>query len=246
MNTLATAVLDGPITSRRAAASPVPRHTVPQPVGSVHLWMPWRCRNWPSTPGEERRFVVDLAERADVGVDVEPTRSDITAVLNALRGGLTAAQLIDKAPGLPTTRLLAAYRRLEQNRAAAAGAWDALVEAGGPDALAVHGDRAGVLVPVLVERLGAAAELGEVPYRATVARLASLVATTHRSIDEVEAALAAAPERAVELGAQLYNPYSDSLANRVDHVARRVGMLTPTRVAALLGETANGACPPGQ
>jgi hypothetical protein len=54
------------------------------------------------------------------------------------------------------------------------------------------------------------------------------------------------PERAVDLGARLYNPYGDAITNRVDHLARRVGTLTPNRVAALLGETPSGGCPPGQ
>ena len=245
MNTLATVVLDGP-TDHRTNARRGQRRLPSAPAGTVNLWLPWRCRNWPATPAEEHRFVVDLAHLADADAAGAHSRSETTAVLNALRGGLTADQLVDKVPGLAAHRLLAAYRDLEARRAEAAAAWDALVAQGTPDALTEHAALASALVPVLVERLFATAELGPEAYRTTVARLASYVDATQRNVDEIETALAVWPERAVELGARLYNPYGDALTNRVDHVARRVGTLTPTRVAALLGEAPNGGCPPGQ
>jgi hypothetical protein len=214
------------------------------------MWLPWRCRNWPATPAEEHRFVVELALLADPDATPDETapskRSDITAVLNALRGGLTAHQLVEKVPGLPPHRLLAAYRDLEQRRAASTDAWCSLVAEGSPQGLRDHGGAAAVLVPVLVERLWATAGIGPEPYRSTVVRLASYVEATHRNVAEIESAMSLWPERAVELGGRLYNPYGDAVTNRVDHLARRVGTLTPNRVAALLGEAPTGGCPPGQ
>lgn len=247
MNTLATVVLDDPTDDhRRSHARRGQRRLPSAPTGTVNMWLPWRCRNWPSTPSEEHRFVVDLTHRADATATDPHTRSDVTAVLNALRGGLTADQLIEKVPGLPPHRLLAAYRDLEARRAAAAAAWDALVSDGTEDALALHAAGASALVPVMIERLFATAALGPDAYRTTIRRLASYVEATHRNVAEIETALALWPERAVELGARLYNPYGDALTNRVDHLAQRVGTLTPTRVAALLGEAPTGGCPPGQ
>jgi uncharacterized protein (DUF433 family) len=247
MNTLATVVFDGPIDDhRRSHARRGQRRLPSAPNDTVNMWLPWRCRNWPSTPAEEHRFVVDLAHRAEPDATDRHTRSDVTAVLNALRGGLTVDQLVDKVPGLPPHRLLAAYRDLEQRRVTAFDAWYAIVNDRTDDALARNAASAGALVPVLIERLCATAELGPEAYRTTVARLASYVEATHRNVSEIETALALWPERAVELGARLYNPYGDALTNRVDHLAQRVGVLTPTRVAALLGEAPTGGCPPGQ
>lgn len=247
MNTLATAVIDGRAEEQHRVPARRENRRLPvtTPAGTVNMWLPWRCRNWPSTPAEEHRFVVELAMRADVDSTERHNRSDITAVLNALRGGLTADQLIDKVPGLPPHRLLAAYRDLEQRRSVAADAWRSLVAEGTPVGLRDHGSAASALVPVLVERLWATAELGPESYRTTVRRLASYVEATERNVVEIETALGLWPERAVELGARLYNPYGDAITNRVDHLAGRVGTLTPNRVAALLGEAPTGGCPPG-
>jgi hypothetical protein len=248
MNTLTTVVIDG----RAAEQHRVParrenrRFPVTAPAGTVNMWLPWRCRNWPSTPDEEHRFVVELALRADPDATGRHNRSDVTAVLNALRGGLTADQLIEKVPGLPPHRLLAAYRDLEQRRSVSADAWRSVVAEGTPEGLRDHGSAAAALVPVLIERLWATAELGPEAYGSTIVRLASYVEATQRNVTEIETALGLWPERAVELGARLYNPYGDAITNRVDHVARRVGALTPNRVAALLGEAPTGGCPPGR
>lgn len=247
MNTLATVVLDGPTDDHRSSHARRGQRRLPSaPTSTVNMWLPWRCRNWPSTPAEEHRLVVELAHLADPDATDRHTRSDVTAVLNALRGGLTADQLLEKVPGLPPHRLLAAYRDLEQRRAAAADAWYAIVNDRTSETLRAHAAAAGALVPVLIERLHATAALGPDAYRTTVARLASYVEATHRNIAEIETALGLWPERAVEFGERLYNPYGDALTNRVDHLAQRVGTLIPTRVATLLGEAPTGGCPPGQ
>lgn len=248
MNTIATMVLD--TTSQdahRYAPRRQQRHLPAAPQGApAPIWLPWRCRNWPVTPAEEHRFVVELAQHADHVIAETCTRSDITAVLNALRGGLTADELVDKVPGLPPSRLLAAYRDLESRRSAAAAAWHALVADGTPAGLRRLGGDAAVLVPVLVDRLAATITHGEATYRTTLERLAAYVEETNRNVGEIETALALWPDRAVELGARLYNPFGDAITNRVDHLARRVGLLTPNRVAALLGEAPTGGCPPGR
>jgi hypothetical protein len=205
MNTLTTVIIDGRAEEQhRAPARRESRHLpVTAPAGPVNMWLPWRCRNWPSTPAEEHRFIVEMALRADRDVTERHNRSDVTAVLNALRGGLTADQLIEKVPGLPPHRLLAAYRDLEQRRSVAADAWRAVVAEGTPQGLHDHGSAAAALVPVLIERLWATAEIGPEAYRTTIMRLASYVEATHRNVTEIETALGLWPERAVELGARL-------------------------------------------
>lgn len=246
MNTIATAVLeDRTEDTHRSHPRRAHRRLPAAPTGVTNLWLPWRCRNWPVTPAEEHRFVVELARLADPAATSSHTRSDITAVLNGLRGGLTADELVDKVPGLPPHRLLAAYRDLEQRRAASVAAWEAIVTERTPESLREHSVAAALMVPVLIDRLWATLAIGDDAYRTTVDKLAAYVEATDRNVAEIETALEVWPERAVELGTKLYNPYGDAVSNRVDHVARRVGVLTPNRVAALLGEAPTGGCPPG-
>ena len=246
MNTLATVVDDRTEDTHRQQPRRAHRHLPAAPTGVTNLWLPWRCRNWPATPTEEHRFVVELAHLADPDATSAHTRSDVTAVLNGLRGGLTADELTANVPGHPPHRLLAAYRDLDQRRAASVAAWEAIVTDGTSTALRTHSVAAAALVPVLIDRLWAVLSIGDEAYRTTVEKLAAYVDATARNVAEIETALAVWPERAVELGARLYNPYGDAVTNRVDHLARRVGTLTPNRVAALLGEAPTGGCPPGQ
>ena len=184
--------------------------------------------------------------RADGAAATAHTRSDTTAMLNALRGGLSADELLAHVPGLPAHRLLGAYRDLEHRRSASFDAWNALVAGGTEEALRAHSVAASALVPVLVDRLWATLAVGPEAYATTIDKLSSYVEATARNVAEIETAMGIWPERAVDLGARLYNPYGDAITNRVDHLACRVGTLTPNRVAALLGETPSGGCPPGQ
>jgi hypothetical protein len=246
MKTIATVIDDRTDETRRPYGRREQRRLPAAPAATTNLWLPWRCRNWPSTPAEEHRFVVELSHLAEPGASGLHTRRDTTAVLNALRGGLSADELIRQVPGLPAHRLLAAYRDLDGRRSAAVTAWDAIVADGTEAGLREHGAAAAALVPVLVDRLWAVLTIGPDAYRTTVDKLASYVEATDRNVAELETAMAIWPERAVDLGVQLYNPYGDAVTNRVDHLARRVGTLTPNRVAALLGETPSGGCPPGQ
>lgn len=247
MNMIATVVIDDRTEeARRPYARREQRRLPAAPAGTTNLWLPWRCRNWPTTPAEEHRFVVELAMRADGAPAAAHTRSDTTAVLNALRGGLSADELLAHVPGLPAHRLLAAYRDLEHRRAVSFDAWNAIVAEGTEEALRARGVAASALVPVLVDRLWATLSVGPEAYATTIDKLASYVEATARNVTEIETAMGVWPERAVDLGARLYNPYGDAITNRVDHLARRVGTLTPNRVAALLGETPSGGCPPGQ
>ena len=248
MNTLATAVIDGraeeqhrdPPGARTAACrSPHrPGRSTCGCRGDAGTGRRPRPRNTASSSSWRCAPTPTATERHN--------RSDVTAVLNALRGGLTADQLIEKVPGLPPHRLLAAYRDLDQRRSVAADAWRSARRrrhAVGPARARQR------CVPRSCRCSSSACwrrpTSAPRPYRTTITRLASYVDATHRNVTEIETALGLWPERAVELGARLYNPYGDAITNRVDHLARRVGTLTPNRVAALLGEAPTGGCPPG-
>jgi hypothetical protein len=226
---------------RRRQARRREQDRLPAAPAASHSWLPWRCRNYPATTVDEAAFAGQLARLAtDPDGAPEHSRSETTAVLNALRGGLTAGELVDHLPGLSPSRLYAAYRDLEHRRSRSAAAWTAIVETETPDALWQHRVGASELVPVLVDRLVEAVGAGPDVFQSTLARLRQRVAATHGDLLDVEAKLDAGSAHAVELGTRLYNPLGDAVSNRVDHLPLRVGTLTSNQVAALLGER---SCP---
>lgn len=233
MNTTTTLLPPNDSATRSEHGPPGPGRTAP-PV----VWRPWASRGWPATAVEETAFLDDL-RRLSGDRRAAHRRAEITACLNALRSGLTAAEVLDAAPGLRPDRLLDAYLALDEARAASARAWYALVAAGDADALLEHGELAARLLPGPVGRLAVAARTAPDGYAVLVHRLAVNVAANDADIGRVEAALAACTrgsERGAELGSLLYHPHGDAFANRDDHLPQRLGTLSPQRVAALLGE----------
>ena len=206
-------------------------------------WMPWVGRNRLATPAEEIEFVEQLGARA-VESFVPFRRSDVTAVLNALRCGLRVEELFDKAPGLQPARLLAAYHHLEERRAEANLAWTSITIAGRIEVFRDHRAEAATLLPSLVTRLDEVTVESPDEFDLVVLQLAAAVASTGAAARRIERVIEAAPEaseRAVELGRVLYNHTGAGLASRPDFLPHRVGALVPTRVAALLGEAVGEA-----
>ena len=119
MSHTATLTVERPGIARRPSYAP-------RVTGGRVAWLPWSSSGAISTASREREFIAELTHRAG-GVADESTRSDITAVLNALRGGLTIDQLFANAPGLRPERLYGAYERLEALRREASAAWSAIV-----------------------------------------------------------------------------------------------------------------------
>ncbi len=201
-------------------------------------WMPWVGRNRLATPVEELEFVEQLGVFA--GDSLVPfRRSDVTAVLNALRCGLRIDELFDKAPGLQPARLFAAYHHLEQRRTAANVAWTSITIAGRIEVFDEHRAEAATLLPSLVTRLDEVAVESPDEFDLVVLQLAAAVASTGAAARRIERVIEAAPddsERAVELGRVLYNLTGAGVTSRPDFLPHRVGALVPARVAALLGE----------
>lgn len=204
------------------------------------VWMPWGTGGCIATREQEIAFVDHLGCMSDAdGADTAHTRGDVTACLNALRGGLTVGGLLEQCPGLDPARLRSAYADLEQRRGHAERAWTIIVASGSISSLVEHGEAAAALLPAVVGRLATAARNSPVSFAATVLRLAESVDKCRRDAYRVEHALArcsAGSTRGRQLSALLYHPYGDSIATRDQFLPDRVGMLNPTRVAALLGE----------
>ena len=233
----ATLVLDEPIprTSINTIDRRVRRPHVPSPQTS---WLPWAGVRRPATTRDEASFVDDLQARAHRPPShTRPRRTDVTTVLNALRGGLTVDQLFDLAPGADATRLLVAHADLEARRVRSAAAWRHLVAIGTAQALDEFGPAAGLLLPVPVDRIArvacsSAEAIGEV-----ARRLDRAVEHQRYQVMQIERALdadAVHPDDATALGRLLHDGTPDAISGRVDFLPDRVGLLNSTRVAALL------------
>lgn len=227
------------LTEPLGPASPPRRAPTPQHA----IWMPWTGRGRLATPEEEAVFVDELAWRSgDEPAAVR--RSDVTAVLNALRCGLTVDELFDRAPGLHADRLYAAYCDLERRRAAAGVAWNEIAVAGRIDVFAEHRAEAAKLLPALVTRLDDIVVAEPDEFDLVLVQLAAAVASTGAAARRIERVIEASePEsrRAIELGRVLYHHGGEGVTGRPDFLAHRVGALVPPRVAALLGETVGPA-----
>lgn len=210
--------------------------------------MPWPSANRPVTTRGEQQFLADLRLLAAAqtwssgyvgGADDEPSRSDATAVLNAMRCGLSVDDLLDRAPGLSPARVLRSYLDLDARRQKAVCAWDRIVDDPSESSLHEWGPAAATLMSPIVGQLLDVVRRKANRYAVTVATVAVRVEETARCVAEVERALDAEPygsHHAVELGRMLYDPAGPSLSNEPTHLPARVGTLPPARVATLLGE----------
>ena len=206
------------------------------------LWRVWPGREWPASGDEERALLADLelqTPSAEPLAPIEARRGDMTALLNALRCGLDAPDLLGRAPGLRPDRLLAAHASLDARRRQAVTAWQLIASNPTSEVLATSGDTAAALVPVVIGRLR---DLGDVDG----AELESLVASCAADIDRVGRLAASVehdmsdpgvpPRRRAALAALLFGGAGAGLWHHECYLAQRVGSLVPVRVAALLGE----------
>ena len=194
---------------------------------TTFVWHLWPGRHWPALPHEELQFVTDLQSRGGVPSDL--TRPHYTAVMKALRCGLTAAHL------------LAAYSRLEFVRERSYAARQVIVADPTVDTIMTNSASASVLLPVPMRPLAtAAARIASDSARrhlvdAEVAKVAGRAAAAAR----VEAALAECvpPDAtAVALAVHLHHPNDPTLWGDPYVLRDRVTCLSPMGVADLLGE----------
>ncbi|MFN3255961.1 MAG: hypothetical protein ACE37B_09710 [Ilumatobacter sp.] len=218
----------------------------PDDASSAHVptptWMPWAGSRRPATTREEAAFRASLDALAGTGT-AEVRRRDITAVLNALRCGLTVDQLLERAPGLDATRLRAAYDHLDALRVDAADAWRDIVADPTPDVFDLRAPVAGTMLPRLVFVLEGIAQSSPFEFADVVGQLDEAVRAADDAATAVEARLATVGDdrdEAILVGRLLYDPDGSGIANWPTYCPRRVGTLSPARVAALLGERAEG------
>lgn len=209
---------------------------------SPYVWHVWPGQGWPSSPAQELAFLEELREASGTTV-AEPTRASITCMLGALRCGITYRSLQAALPGVNPAEMIAGYDLLELRRAQAEKAWRALVGDPSASSLAEHTERAALLLPVPVRRI--ATGVATLQSRGALDRVTLEVATqVARFAERAEAMEAKLSQyrhgdiRGIVLGAQLHNPLDPALWSEPYFLPERVGTLSPTRVADLLGERA--------
>lgn len=239
-----TTVLDAPGVGRSNDRQPSGRQqTITAPGATTDAatrppvgWLPWSDPNHPATSADERRFVEDLRSAAH-GRRRTHRRSDLTALLNALRGGLTVDELVQRAPGLDLQRLYDAYVALDDMRKEAVEAWRAIESSRSLGTVRTEGAAAARLLPVIVARLEQLAEHEPSLVPVAIDEAARDIETAHRLAQRLEHELDRAVDRsdwAMKIGKQLYDPRGESVFGRNDYLPTRVGSLVPQRVAKLL------------
>lgn len=204
----------------------------------THLWHLWPGRHWPLTHAEEAAFVADLSARCDEGQRARATRGDMTAVLNAMRCGLSVDELLQVAGGLRPGRLLVAYQELDRRLQGVVSAWAEIVNRPTIATLTEHASAATRLLPIPVHRILATAAYSPPQ------RLAENIRHAAAEVNRVGAAALALEQHlpllraddAVAAGLELYNPYYPGLWGHPFFLPARVGALVPVRVRELLGE----------
>lgn len=209
---------------------------------SPFVWHVWPGQGWPASPAQELAFLDELRE-ASAGTVAEPNRASVTCLLGALRCGITFEALREHLPGVSAAEMLAGYEMLEMRRAQAEKAWRSLVGDPSASSVAEHTPRASLLLPVPVRRIATA--VATLHSRGALDRLALEVAThvarhaeRSEALEEQLTGFRHGDLRGIVLGTQLHNPLDPALWSEPYFLAERVGALSPTRVADLLGERA--------
>ena len=203
-------------------------------------WLPWHTRGWPANRREERMFFLELSELADGGSGTY-RRSDATALLNGLRGGLTARAVFDAAPGLVPARLLAAYVDLQRRRKMARAAWDEIMSVRTAEAVLEFAKAAGRVVPGPVSQLWSLANARPELVPDAINRIEQRCSTAFHLAAEVERRIESCSEHCghrQQLARQLFEPGWPTLWSDPAYLPTRVADIVPERMRTLLDEDA--------
>lgn len=202
-------------------------------------WHVWPGRHWPLTASEEVAFVTELREHAG-GRDNSYDRGDTTALLNAIRCGVTIETVLQHAPGVRAARLLAAYEDLEDRRSHSEDAWWELIDDPHTSAFSHLTPIASRIIPIPVYRLVTASgrhlEHAQDPTADRVIHEMKRATAAALVVEEQLVGLPPSSIKGVRLGRELYDPYVPSLWGDPFYLPVRVGSLMPVKVADLLLE----------
>ena len=234
--------------AQSSTSHPLTQPSRPAPL--VELWQPWISRAWPCTARDEQAFVrhmTELAGRAP-GASARYDRRDVTALVTALRSGLSAAELLEQARGLRPERLLAAHAHLDGARVAAADAWRTLVRTPTPAALLHVAPVAAMLLPAIVSQLEAIAHRAPGDLARSVQLADAEIARTSARIVELEERLDTCTppsDRGRAIGSLLFDAYGDGAWSLSTFLPDRVGTLVPLPRRRPARRGGSGAVAPG-
>lgn len=164
---------------------------------------------------------------------------DSTHLLNILRCGSNIPELLAFAPGLPLSRLLAAYLYLDTFLQNAWVLWEDLLTESSATKMLFAKD---ILTPIFpaFSRVVREAERDPGKMETLLKALEQERLFAEKSAKRIEdQLLLVSKEEAVDLGQKLYDPYSDSLWGNLYFFPTRVGSIYPTRLLRLLENIPN-------
>jgi hypothetical protein len=215
---------------------------------ATRIWHTFPSRGWPMTAVEEEAFVdvlVDLGAQESAACE----RHHATAILNALRLGVSAEAVLGFLPGLSSSDLLNAYRWLEVQVDAVNDAWTAVFESAGTsdssqiaESLAEVGKHLPAVPTAVALRAKNLPSYGSTPVALLSQAIREIdgdMLAMHRAADDVEALLSKPTgvmdaDKGHEVGLALYHPYSSCLWSAGLYLPRRPGEVVPAMAARLL------------
>jgi hypothetical protein len=207
---------------------------------------PWGGRERPATAAEETVFVERLrqmtARPSQGAITGAPFhRYDITALVTALRHGVTVDEMFRSAPGLRPESIAAAYDHVERIRSDAADAWRSLVVEPTAATLIAVGDRAANVLPATISQLRSLLVRHPDHSLSLAAAIAAIdreiVATGNRAL-ELEYLLthSANPAEVTRAADLLVGEFRDGLWSLGSFLPPRVGTFVSVRLREMLGE----------
>ncbi len=182
--------------------------------------------------GEEDDFVRQLGPAS-----THWDRVDLTAVLTALHSGAQLSDMLHVAPGLDRARMAAAHNDIASRLTRILHAFQRLIS---PDSTQIDDDVLTVaeMYPQLALRLLHHQRIGRRSLQEELTELSRRVAALWRSADDLAQQIAATDndEERQEIGQRLFKATGRCLYGEPLWVPRRVGELSATKTADLLGE----------
>jgi hypothetical protein len=183
-----------------------------------------------------RRRLADLSDGSERSTE-RPRRAAVTALLTAIRGGITVDRLLSIAAGLSAGELVDAYDFVDRLRCDASAALDQLfddptIECFDEVAPAIAG-----LLPQAVSYLRRTAAATPDGFTSAVRHFEAQTHDLDDAIDEIEHRLRSGDDAVWELLGQRDDGHQGGIYNDPCYRPRRLGDITSVRLASLLSES---------
>jgi hypothetical protein len=203
------------------------------------MWQIWPGQLFPASASQETAFVADL--NASVKRVSRCNRDDITALMSMLRCGTSLEDALAFAPGIRRRlgALLDAHRRIDAKRSSAIAAWDKILADPSPSVWQAQSPLAAVLFPVAMERVAHQSRDGARDLAPVVVQVQQRMQEMALTAERLEHHLSKIPPtmpQASTISGALFTPNGPCCYADPFFVPTRLSVLTPARVADLIGE----------